>query len=145
MRCGRERVGDLSTLELGCGLGLVRLGGGWAGVACYCVSDYDEDALAFARENARRAGVVMLRRGLLIGGGRIQSCGLGGYWGRMCLYEARNLEPVARFICDHLADDGLALLSDPCRSVADGFVEVAAEAFGLAVEAGGFCGSAVTA
>jgi hypothetical protein len=48
------------------------------------------------------------------------------------LYEARSLEPVARFVAVHLAPDGLALLADANRSTADPFPSVA-QACGLTV------------
>ena len=84
----------MTALELGCGLGLVGLvaaGLGWRVV----VSDYDEDALAFALENARRAGVVVETR-VVDWRRSYPELRVGRILGADVLYEARNLEPVAR-------------------------------------------------
>jgi hypothetical protein len=48
------------------------------------------------------------------------------------LYEARNLQPVAEFVREHLAPQGLALITDANRCTADPFADVA-RACGLTV------------
>jgi len=111
------------ALEVGCGLGLPAVAAwlaGWEVLA----TDYDEDALQFACENARLNGV-----------GDLQVRALD--WRRLdifdrfdrifaadVLYERRNHQPIAELIQRLLADDGVALLADPNRQMARGFDDV---------------------
>jgi predicted nicotinamide N-methyase len=118
------------VLELGCGLGLVGLVAADRGYRVI-MSDYDEDALAFAEANARGNGLSVETRRIdwrrpypELRADRILAADV--------LYEARSLEPVARFVAVHLAPDGLALLADANRSTADPFPSVA-QACGLTV------------
>ncbi len=120
-----------TVLELGAGLGLVGIVAAELGYRV-TVSDYDEDALAFARENARRNHVELMTRHVDwrqtytdLAVERILAADV--------LYEARNLEPIARFIRQHLSPDGFALVGDADRSTADPFAQIA-ESCGLTVE-----------
>lgn len=125
-------AGAPSVLELGAGLGLVGLVAAELGFSV-TVSDYDEDALAFARENARRNGVAAPATRHVDWRQTYDDLRPDRILAADVLYEARNLEPIARFIRNHLAPGGFALLSDANRSTADPLPRIAA-GFGLAVE-----------
>jgi len=115
-----------TVLELGCGVGLVGLVALDRG--CRVVlSDYDEDALAFAQENARRNGLPVPATRHVDWRQTYPDLCVDRILAADVLYEARNLAPVAEFIRRHLRSDGFALLSDANRSTADPFAQVAAE------------------
>ena len=112
------------VLEIGCGLGLVSLLLSHLGYRVLA-SDYDEDALAFLVENARRNHVPVPETRPLdwrctypdLKPDRIVAADI--------LYETRQLRAVADFVHEHLAPGGLALIADPNRMVADDFETVA--------------------
>ncbi|MCK4343013.1 MAG: methyltransferase domain-containing protein [Phycisphaerae bacterium] len=120
-----------TVLELGCGLGLVGLVAARLGYRV-TVSDHDEDALAFARESARRNGLPPPATRYFDWREAQQAWHVDRIVAADVLYEARNLEPVAEFIRQHLNAEGFALLSDPHRRTADSF-ELTARACGLSV------------
>jgi SAM-dependent methyltransferase len=114
------------VLELGCGLGLVglvALNGGYR-VTC---SDYDEDALAFVQASARQNGLPTPTTRLLDWRQTYDDLRPDRILAADVLYEARNLEPVARFVARHLKPDGFALIADANRTTADPFGTVAQE------------------
>jgi predicted nicotinamide N-methyase len=108
---------DLSgqyVLELGCGLGLVGVAAALRGARVLC-TDYEPDALAFARHNARRNTCQ-------------QVCFRLVDWRRPALrrryayilasdviYEARNFAPLATLLQRFLARGGTAVFADPGR------------------------------
>jgi predicted nicotinamide N-methyase len=120
-----------TLLELGCGLGLVGLVAAGLGYRVI-MSDYDEDALAFAAENARRNGVAGSTTRLIDWRETYDDLRVERIVAADVLYESRNLRPVAGFVQRHLAAGGFALLSDPNRSTADSFERVARQS-GLSV------------
>lgn len=122
-------VRGLRTIELGCGLGLSGIVAAAAG-ARVLATDYDRDAVAFARLNAlsNRAGedgtgldithVVMdwrqpvaFRRFSLVLAADV-------------LYEGRFLVPVAEALDALLSEDGSALVAEPGRDVAAPFFDM---------------------
>lgn len=113
-----------TVLEIGCGLGLVGLVAAERGYAV-TMTDYDDDALAFAAENARRNAItgVAFRRAdwrethAALQADRILAADV--------LYETRNLAPIADFVRRHLNADGFALIADPLRTTAEAFDGVA--------------------
>jgi len=113
-----------TLLELGCGLGLVGLVAADLGYAV-TVSDYDEDALAFAAESFRRNQLPAPEVRRIDWRRRYEGMAFDWIVGADVLYESRNVEPVARFVRAHLRGGGRALISDPHRSTADSFAEVA--------------------
>jgi SAM-dependent methyltransferase len=121
-----EPVGDdpPRVLEIGCGLGLVSLVLTELGYRVLA-SDYDEDALAFVVENARRNHLTIPQTRHL--DWREASAGLA--FDRIVaadvLYESRHLRPVAEFVRAHLKPDGFALVADPNRLPAEDFDTVA--------------------
>lgn len=135
-----ERVAEhtvpasVRTLELGCGLGLTGLVAAALGLNV-TLSDYDEDALAFAEHNAALNGISNLQFQMLdwtAPAADLQTLFAGHGFDLLlaadALYEARNHAPVARCLAALLAPGGAAWLSDPGRSVADAFPRAAADA-----------------
>ena len=110
-------------LELGCGVGVAGIAAAAAGLAVTSC-DYEEDALAFARYNARlnaldaRVTCRFLdwrnpdldRKYAIVIGSDI-------------LYERPNHDPIQRLLDDTLEPGGMFLASDPDRRAAAPFVE----------------------
>ncbi len=118
---------NLGVLEIGAGLGLVGLVAAARGYDV-TISDYDEDALAFVVENARR-NKLRTPNTITIDWKNSYNCVRPmRIVAADVLYERRNLIPVARFIDRHLAPEGVALVSDPYRVIADDFPAAAREA-----------------
>lgn len=111
-----------TVLEIGCGLGLVGLIAAQLGYPT-TLTDYDEDSVAFAAENARRNNVAMAAARTLdwtvfdatVQADRIIACEV--------LYEDRHIAPVAQFIRNHLRPGGFAMVCDTGRRPADAFAE----------------------
>lgn len=113
------------VLELGCGLGLPSLIAAQRGYRVLA-SDYDDDALAFVRASARRNGIPPPATRCIDWRKRYDDLRFERILAAEVLYERRNLRPVARFVRRHLAADGLALICDANRSIADEFESIAA-------------------
>lgn len=114
------------VLELGCGLGLaslVALSRGCRVIA----SDYEDDALAFVLESARRSGLPEPRLEFIDWRRTYPELSLDRIVAAEVLHEQRNLEPIARFIQAHLAPSGVAQIIDGNRCVADTFPSAAAD------------------
>jgi predicted nicotinamide N-methyase len=129
-----EQPADAGTtvLELGCGLGLISVIAAARGYRVIA-SDYDQDALAFVAENARRNGMTAIEPRYV--DWRETYPDLRPDWiiAAEVTYERKILEPLAVFLSRHLPPRGWALLADRNRQVADPFPEVAAQ-HGLRVE-----------
>ena len=110
-------------LELGCGIGVAGIAAAAAGLEV-TASDYEEDALAFARFNARinrleervsfrfldwRNPVLDRKYAIVIGSD--------------ILYERPNHEPIQQLLSDTLEPGGMFLTSDPNRRATAHFVE----------------------
>jgi ETFB lysine methyltransferase len=129
---GGEAGQGRSALELGCGIGLVSLAaamGGWAVTA----SDYDEDALVFARLNAERNGLRLAGVEHIDYRIPLSRPAYDRVFASDLTYERRKAEPVARWLASALRPGGMAVLSDPNRSAGDEFPDHA-RAAGLRVE-----------
>jgi len=111
------------ALEVGCGLGLPAVAArlaGWEVLA----TDYDEDALRFASENARLNGVADVQVRPLDWRCPDVFNRFDRIFASDVLYEHRNHQPMAELIHRLLAEDGVALVADPNRQMARGFDEV---------------------
>lgn len=125
------RTAAPEVLELGCGLGLVGLVAAHLGYRV-TLSDYDEDALAFAAENARRNGLRAPAVRAVDWRETYDDLRPERIVAADVLYEARHLLPLVQFVRRHLRPGGVAVFSDANRSAADAFENVACVA-GLAV------------
>ncbi len=121
-----------AVLDLGCGVGLVSLIAAKRGYAVIA-GDYEPDALAFVLENARLNDLPTPRTRHVDWRESYDDLRPHRMVAADVTYEARNLEPVAKFVRQHLRSGGFALLSDPNRAVADPFPGVA-RAAGLTVD-----------
>jgi SAM-dependent methyltransferase len=121
---GGGHNGRPGVLEIGCGLGLVSLVLSHLGYRVVA-SDYDEDALAFVVENARRNGLPIPQTRRLDWRGTYAGVLFERIVAADVLYETRQLRPVAEFVHAHLKPGGLALVADPNRTTADDFGTVA--------------------
>jgi SAM-dependent methyltransferase len=113
-------------LEIGCGLGLVGLVAASRGYSVIA-SDYDDDALAFVVESARRNDLSPPQTRFVDWRQFYSDLELDRIVAAEILYEARNLRPVAEFLRNHLRPGGEALIVDANRSTADAFASVAGE------------------
>ena len=123
-RCGPAPPAAPLVLELGCGLGLVSLVLSYLGYRVLA-SDFDDDALAFVAENARRNNVPIPETRCLDWRDSLADLAADRIVAADVLYETRHLRPVAEFVAAHLLPGGLALVADPNRSTADDFATVA--------------------
>lgn len=123
---------EREILEVGCGLGLpsmvaMKRGGNVTAM------DFHPDAEAFFRQNLslnELGPVTYIRADWLKGSVRI-----GQYhmiMGSDILYSAEQPLPLAQFIHDHLAPDGVAVITDPGRAYLQDFT-TAMEKFGFKV------------
>jgi len=110
------------ALELGCGLGLVGVAAGLVG-AGVTFTDYEPDALAFARANhALNLGVPAPAR---VVDWRDPPRDLSAplVLAADVLYELRFLEPFLRTLRRVVAPGGTAYVAEPGRRIAEGAVE----------------------
>jgi predicted nicotinamide N-methyase len=127
-----ELVAGKRVFELGCGLGITAVAACHAG-ADLIISDYSADALALAVNNLRQ-NQAFPTRALRINWrdpdaefDRLTEGGFPVVLAADVLYEKRDIEPLLAF-CDRLvAPGGLLWLAEPGRSVAERFLERAAE------------------
>jgi predicted nicotinamide N-methyase len=108
---------DLATqhvLELGCGLGLVGVAAALRGARVLC-TDYEPDALAFARHNARRNACRHVRFRLVDWRRPALRRRYAYILASDVIYEARNFAPLATVLQRFLARNGMAVFADPGR------------------------------
>lgn len=120
---GRNRP----ALEIGCGLGMVSVVSqamGWQVTA----TDYDEDALAFTRENGRLNDVGDIRTRLLDWRHPSLLQRFDRILAADVLYEVRNHQPVIDLVRQLLSGEGVALVVDPDRKAARTFEDTLAHA-----------------
>lgn len=117
------RVRGLRAIELGCGLGLAGLAAAAAG-ARVLATDYDPDAVAFARLNALANGPLPISHAVMDWRRPIASRAFSLVLGADVLYEGRFLVPVHRALDALLTPGGSALLAEPGREVARPFFEM---------------------
>ena len=124
--------GGHSLLELGCGLGLPSLVAARAGFAV-TATDYEEPALEGVRYNAAQNGISTIETRVL--DWRNIPADLGRFDRVVAadvLYESHHAAALAGVIARTLAPGGQALVADPCRTRAAGFMDVC-RAAGLGV------------
>ncbi len=119
-------LGGRAVLDLGCGCGAAGLAAARRGAEVTCL-DWAPEAQALVEAGAERLG-LRLRR-FVACDWRDPPPLLGCYYRILAadvLYEERNAVPVARFLAQHLTDDGEAWITDPGRRHAEAFPTVAA-------------------
>jgi predicted nicotinamide N-methyase len=102
------------VLELGCGLGLVGVVAALQGARVLC-TDYEADALAFARHNARRNACRQVRFRLVDWRRPLLRRRYDIILASDVIYEARNFGPLVAVLQRHLARGGCALFAEPGR------------------------------
>ena len=126
----------LPTLELGCGLGLAGLAAAAAG-ARVVATDYEPDAVRFARLNARANRLDAVRHVVMDWRRPAFRGAFSLVFAADVLYDAASLVPVADAMRTVLAPGGCALVAEPGRDVAAPFFEMLRDG-GWSVEADGF-------
>jgi len=107
-------LSGLQVLELGCGLGLVGIAAALRGARVLC-TDYEPDALAFARHNARRNACRRMRFRLVDWRRPVLRQRYAYIFASDVIYEARNFGPLIAILQRFLARGGTAIFSDPGR------------------------------
>lgn len=120
---------DRKVLELGCGLGLAGIAAALAG-ASVLLTDYEDDALAFARCNAMRnlppdvfAGCVQFQRLDWRNPAALDKVDV--VIAADVVYERRNFSPLLSLIGQVLLPGGAAVFADPDRSIGREFLDAA--------------------
>lgn len=123
-RIAREASGDRRLIELGGGIGLAALVAAQSGFDS-TATDYYPEALEFTALNAQKHGVSSLVTRMV--DWRSMPDDLGKF-DVVCaadvLYERPNGELISAALTRLLSIDGLALVTDPGRSIAAGFPDV---------------------
>jgi predicted nicotinamide N-methyase len=124
---GAARVAGADVLELGAGLGLGGVAAAAAGARAVVFTDYFQESLDFAAENARLNGITAFETRLLDWRAPDLSRHYEVVIGSDLLYEVRNRAALANALAAALAPDGVAWIADPGRSTAAGFDEKLAQ------------------
>jgi predicted nicotinamide N-methyase len=108
------QLANRHVLELGCGLGLVSVVAALQGGRVLC-TDYEPDALAFARYNAQCNGCAHIRFRLVDWRSPALRRRYDYILASDVVYEARNFGPLVALLQRYLARGGTALFSEPGR------------------------------
>ncbi len=115
------------VLELGCGLGLAGIAAASAG-ASVTMTDYEEDALTFARWNFERNGTGSMKP-TCVRHLDWRSPGDPGQFdvviGSDIIYDRQHAGPLLELLERVLVPDGLAILTDPGREAGRDFLAAA--------------------
>ena len=103
------------VLELGCGLGLVGVVAALQGARVLC-TDYEADALAFARHNARHNHCKQMRFRQVDWRAPALRRRYDVILASDVIYEARNFGPLVTLLQRFLSRGGYALFADPGRA-----------------------------
>jgi predicted nicotinamide N-methyase len=102
------------VLELGCGLGLVGVVAALQGAHVLC-TDYEAEALAFARHNARRNACRQVRFRLVDWRQPALRRRYDIIFASDVIYEARHFGPLVALLQRYLARAGCAIFAEPGR------------------------------
>lgn len=121
----------LRVLELGCGLGLVGIAAARAG-GHVTMTDYEPDALAFARLNAAEnlpqlSDGESIRVAMLDWRAPYRGEQYGLVLGSDIVYDRALFEPLLQCLRECLAPGGRVVMTDPDRAVGRAFLELAAQ------------------
>ncbi len=129
-----------SVIELGCGLGLAGVAAARAG-AHVLFTDYEADALQFARHNALKNlaahGAFSCATFRILDWRSQETPGqVDLILGADIVYERRNFLPILQFVRRTLKVDGRAIFTDPDRSTVMSFFALAEQqGFHVSIEA----------
>jgi predicted nicotinamide N-methyase len=125
----RRPPAGLRVLELGCGIALPGIVAARGGAADVLLADWSPDAIAFATDNAARAGVRV--RTVVASWEAPEPLSVEGGWDLVLasdvLYEERNVLPLLEALDALLGPAGEAWITDPRRRHTPAFLELAAE------------------
>lgn len=122
-----EPARDRPALEIGCGSGLVAIAATLAGWRLHA-TDYDPMAIEFARANAHANNITVAEWGVLDWRKPPTDRKYDRIFGADILYEMVNHAPILSCVKQLLASNGIAMISDPYRGVADRVPGMAKEA-----------------
>jgi predicted nicotinamide N-methyase len=118
-------LSGMSLLELGCGLGLAGIAAAQSG-ASVIMTDYEEDALMFARYNAALNLAPKVLTRVTFRNLDWRAAEMNGKFdmiiGADIVYERGNFEPLLSLVARLLAPGGTLLLTDPGREIGRDFI-----------------------
>jgi predicted nicotinamide N-methyase len=119
------------VLELGCGVGLAGIAAAFFG-ADVIMTDYEEDALWFAKQNIQKNFNQCKSNGkIIVATLDWRTPKLTETYdliiGSDLLYEKRNHRPILKLIDEYIEENGEAVLTDPNRSTLNSFLKSAEE------------------
>jgi len=120
------------ALELGAGLGLVAMAATRAGWRVH-LSDHESTSLQFAAYNAALNEIDIHDYAMLDWHHPPTGLSYPRIFAADVLYQLVDHTPILKCVDALLAPEGVALIADPCRGVADRFADMAAD-HGFAVE-----------
>jgi predicted nicotinamide N-methyase len=125
---GARSLRGARTLELGCGLGLVSIAAAQAG-GRVLATDWSEDAIAFARDNAARNGVAIetAKVDWSAPGEILARSPWQLVLGSDVLYERRNVDQMLDLLPRLVDRTGEVWIADPGRQTSMEFLERAAD------------------
>jgi len=128
-----EDGAEREALDLGCGLGLTAMAATLRGWRVFA-GDHEPTSLRFARFNAEQNGVEVAAFEHFDWHQPSCDARFARVFAADVLYQKVDHAPILKCLAAVLSSDGIAMLADPCRGVADRFGELASEA-GWSVEA----------
>lgn len=122
----RRTLTDKTILEIGCGYGLAGIVAAKLG-AKVTFTDFEHDALQFARYNSLQNGVST---GTYVQMDWSAPCFQNSFdviLGADVIYEERNWDTIIELLYNLLKSNGVAIFSEPKRKNADGFFKLIRE------------------
>ncbi|MCE2400524.1 methyltransferase domain-containing protein [Candidatus Poribacteria bacterium] len=116
----RKTFSDKYILEIGCGFGLGGIVACQAG-AKVIFTDFEYDALLFSKHNAQQNGINSAIFVQMDWNAPCFHSKFDVILGSDVIYEEQNWQPILCLLQSLLADEGIALFSEPNRKNADGF------------------------
>ena len=134
-----QNLAGRRLLELGTGLGLAGIAAARSG-ASVTLTDYETDALLFARYNAlSNLSEEIVRQRVRCVPVDWRAPDIGGKFdviiGADIVYDRKNFDPILTLLQSHLAPGGGALLTEPDRAIGQAFL-AAARDYPFTVETG---------